>query len=70
MILCFQFEDLLETFLVSKLEMNRPNIKLIITFCAICHYRDLRTFAPKSSHTQIFSKLSLQVENDKIRLKT
>ena len=30
----------------------------------------LRTFAPKSSHAQIFSKLSLQVENDKIRLKT
>ena len=30
----------------------------------------LRTFAPKSSHAQIFSKLSLQVENDKIRLNT
>ena len=30
----------------------------------------LRTFAPKSSHTQIFLKLWLQVENDKIRLKT
>ena len=28
---------------------------------------NLRTFAPKSSHAQIFSKLSLQVENDKIR---
>ena len=32
--------------------------------------KGLRTFAPKSSHAQIFSKLSLQVENDKIRLKT
>ena len=31
---------------------------------------DLRTFAPKSSQAQTFSKLSLQVENDKIRLKT
>ena len=30
----------------------------------------LRTFAPKSSHVQIFLKLWLQVENDKIRLKT
>ena len=30
----------------------------------------LRTFAPKSSHAQIFLKLWLQVENDKIRLKT
>ena len=29
----------------------------------------LRTFAPKSSHVQIFLKLLLQVENDKIRLK-
>ena len=30
----------------------------------------LRTFAPKSSYVQIFLKLWLQVENDKIRLKT
>ena len=29
----------------------------------------LRTLAPKSSHTQIFLKLWLHVENDKIRLK-
>ena len=42
MILCFQSEDLLKIFLVSKCEMNRPNVKLIITFCAICHYRDLK----------------------------
>ena len=41
MILCFQCEDLSKIFLVSKFEMNRPNIKLIITFCAIWHYRDL-----------------------------
>ena len=34
-----------------------------------CKIQQLRTFAPKSSHAQIFSKLSLQVENDKIRLK-
>ena len=27
------------SFLVSKFEMNRPNIKLIITFCVIWHYR-------------------------------
>ena len=33
----FQWEDLSKTFLVSKFEMNRPNIKLIITFCAILH---------------------------------
>ena len=30
----------------------------------------LRTFAPKTSHAQILLKLLLQVENDKIRLKT
>ena len=37
MILCFQCEDLSKIFLVSKFEMNRPNIKLIIAFCAIWH---------------------------------
>ena len=42
MILCFQCEDLSKIFLVSKFEINRPNIKLIITFCAIWHYRDLK----------------------------
>ena len=31
---------------------------------------NLRTFAPRSSHVQIFLKLWLRVENDKIRLKT
>ena len=41
MILCFQCEDLSKIFVVSKFEMDRPNIKLI-TFCAIWHYRDLR----------------------------
>ena len=30
----------------------------------------LRTFAPKISHVQIFLKLCLQLENDKIMLKT
>ena len=30
----------------------------------------LRTFAPKSSHAHIFSKLSPQIESDEIRLKT
>ena len=30
----------------------------------------LRTFTPKSSHVQIFLKLWLQLENDKIMLKT
>ena len=30
----------------------------------------LKKFAPKTSHVQIFLKLSLQVENDKIILKT
>ena len=34
-----------------------------------CRRVDLRTFAPKISHIQIFLKLKLQVENDKIRLK-
>ena len=34
------------------------------------HTANLRTFAPKSSHTQIFLKLWLQVENDQIKLKT
>ena len=43
MILCFQCEDLSKIFLVFKFEMNRLNIKLIIiTFCAIWHYRDLK----------------------------
>ena len=41
MILYFQFEDLSKIFSVSKLETNSPRIKLIITFCAIWHYRDL-----------------------------
>ena len=44
MILCFQCEDLSKIFLVSKFEMNRPNIKLIITFCAIWHYRDFKGY--------------------------
>ena len=39
MILCFQCEDLTKIFLVFKLETNWPNNKLIITFCAIWHYR-------------------------------
>jgi len=42
MILCFQCEDLSKILLVSKFEMNWPNIKLIITFCALWHYRDLK----------------------------
>ena len=37
MILCSQCEDLSKIFLVSKFEMNRPNITLQITFCAIGH---------------------------------
>ena len=41
-ILCFQCEDLTKTFLLSKFETNRPNIKLITTFCAIWHYGDLK----------------------------
>ena len=36
----------------------------------ICFSEYLRTFAPKTSHTQILLKLWLQVENDKTRLKT
>ena len=43
MILSFQCEDLSKIFLVSKFEMNRPNIKLITTFCAIRHYRYLKS---------------------------
>ena len=46
MILCFQSEDLSKIFLVSKFEMNRPNVKLIITFCAIWHYRDSSSILP------------------------
>ena len=30
-----QCEDLTKVLLVSKFEMNWPNIKLIVTFCAI-----------------------------------
>ena len=41
MILYFQFEDLSKIFSVSKLDMNRPRIKLIITFCAVWQYWDL-----------------------------
>ena len=41
MILCFQCEDLAKIFLVSKFETNSPNIKLIITFCAICIWIDM-----------------------------
>ena len=42
MILRFQCEDLSKIFLVSKLEMNKPNNKLILIFCGIWHYRDLQ----------------------------
>ena len=35
-----------------------------------CAESFLRTFAPKISHVQIFLKLWLEVENDKIILKT
>ena len=42
MILCSQCEDLSKTLLVSKFETNWPDIKLIITFCAIWHYQDLK----------------------------
>ena len=41
-ILCFQCEDLSKILLVSKFETNWPDSKLIITFCAIWHYRDLK----------------------------
>jgi len=44
MILCFQREDLSKILLASKFEMNWPNIKLIITFCAIWLYRDLKGY--------------------------
>ena len=50
----------------GKLSCTRQALQPLISQ----NYPNLRTFAPKSSHTQIFSKLSLQVENDKIRLKT
>ena len=43
-------------------------INLQAIFCKRCSI--LRTFAPKSSQVQIFLKLWLQLENDKIRLKT
>ena len=42
MILCFQCEDLSKTLLVSKFETNWPDIKLIITFCAIWHSQGLK----------------------------
>ena len=38
MILCFKCEDLSKVLF----EMNRTNITLIITFCAIRHYQDLK----------------------------
>ena len=44
MILCFQCEDLSKILSVSKFETDWPNIKLIITFCAIWHYRDLKGY--------------------------
>ena len=36
MILCFKWEDLTKTFLLSKFDTNRPNIKLI-TDNILCH---------------------------------
>ena len=42
MILCFQCEDLSKILVVSKFETNWPDIKLIITFCAIWQNRDLK----------------------------
>ena len=44
MILCFQCEDLSKIFLVSKFEMNWPNIKLILTCCALLHHQKFISF--------------------------
>ena len=44
MILWSQCEDLSKILLVSKFEMNRPNIKLIIAFCAIMALSGLKGF--------------------------
>ena len=46
MILYLQCVDLSKIVLVSKFEMSGPDIKfiIIITFCAIWHYRDLKGF--------------------------
>ena len=41
MILWSQCEDLSTILLVSKFEINRPNIKLIIAFCA--NYGTIKT---------------------------
>ena len=42
MILWPQCEDLSKILLVAKFELKRPDNKLVITFCAIWHYRDLK----------------------------
>ena len=42
MILCFQCADLAKIFLVSKFHTDWPNIELVIAFCAIWHYRELK----------------------------
>ena len=50
---------------------NKPVIQQTsVFFTMFANKLLLRTFAPKTSHTQILLKLWLQVENDKIRLKT
>jgi len=49
MILCFQCEDLSKILLLSKFEMNWPNIKLIIAFCAIWHYQGIKVCAINST---------------------
>ena len=56
---------------VHCLQINeKPRDKMRIGLGRSTTHGRLRTFALKSSYAQIFSKLSLQVENDKIRLKT
>ena len=47
-------------------QQNLPKLQIAVYSLIL----SLRTFAPKSSHRQIFLKLWLHVENDKIRLKT
>ena len=53
MISRFQCEDLPRIFLVSKFEINRSNIKLIITLCAIWHYRDKKKKKTREMITNI-----------------
>ena len=64
------YGDALASWLVLLSPEQEVQVQAVAGDKVLCSWaRHLRTFAAKISHVQIFLKLWLQVENDKIRLK-